>query len=247
MHSAEVQETREVREITTDAQALEAGWFRRWRIPIGLVGLSLIPAAAGSVRVVQLATGVSETADNTRFVHSPMPVVVHVVSVVVFSMLGAFQFAPVLRGRGRSWHQKSGRLIAFCGLVAAASGAWMTRFYDLPVSDNSVLSAFRYAFAAAMGISIVLGVLAIRARDFSRHGAWMTRAYAIGLGAGTQVFTSVAWLIPFGKPALMTRAFLMLAGWLINVAIAERVIRSRSCREPVSGGQNALISISYLF
>ena len=103
----------------------------------------------------------------------------------------------------------------------------MTYSYDLPVSDNRLLSVFRYFFAVAMAAAIVLGVTAIRALDFARHGAWMTRAYAIGMGAGTQVFTSVTWLIPFGKPAPMTRAFLMLAGWLINVAIAERVIRSR--------------------
>lgn len=206
----------------------EDGWFRRWRVPIGLVALSLVPAAAGSVRVVQLAAGVSETPDNARFVGSPGPVVAHVISVVVFSILGAFQFAPVLRSRGRRWHRRSGRLIAFCGLVAAASGAWMTYFYDLPAIDNQILSAFRYVFAVAMAAAIVLGVLAIRSRDFARHGAWMTRAYAIGMGAGTQVFTTIAWLIPFGKPGPMPRSFLMLAGWLINIAVAERTIRARS-------------------
>jgi uncharacterized membrane protein len=212
----------------TSPVAPEHGPFRRWRVPIGLVVLSLVPALAGSVRVAQLATGVSETVDNARFVRSPVPVIVHVVSVVVFSMLGAFQFAPTLRRRGRRWHQRSGRLVAVCGLIAAASGVWMTHFYDLPASDNEVLSVFRYVFATAMAAAIVLGVLTIRSGDFARHGAWMTRAYAIGMGAGTQVFTSVAWLIPFGKPAPMTRAFLMLAGWLINVAVAERVIRARS-------------------
>ena len=205
----------------------KAGWFRRWRVPIGLVALSLVPAIAGSVRVVQLATGVSETPDNARFVGSPGPVVLHIISVVIFSMPGAFQFAPVLRGRARRWHRKSGKLIALCGLVAAASGAWMTHFYDLPASDNRLLSAFRYLFSVAMAAAIVLGVLAIRTRDYARHGAWMTRAYAIAMGAGTQVFTTVVWLIPFGKPSPMTRAFLMLAGWLINIAVAERMIRAR--------------------
>jgi uncharacterized membrane protein len=202
--------------------------LRAWRVPIGLVALSLVPALAGSVRVAQLATGVSETADNGRFVRSPVPVTVHVISVVVFSMLGAFQFAPSLRRSGRRWHRRSGRLIAVCGLVAAASGAWMTYFYDLPASDNQLLSVFRYVFAAAMAVSLLRGVQAIKSRDFARHGAWMTRAYAIGLGAGTQVFTSVTWLIPFGKPTPMVRAFLMLAGWVINLAVAERVIQMRS-------------------
>jgi hypothetical protein len=40
------------------------------------------------------------TADNARFVASPIPVAVHIVSVTVYSLLGALQFVPLLR-RGR--------------------------------------------------------------------------------------------------------------------------------------------------
>ena len=103
----------------------------------------------------------------------------------------------------------------------------MTRFYDLPGSDNALLLLYRYVFALAMAGSLVLAVVALRKRKYACHGRWMTRGYAIGLGAGTQVITSLAWLIPFGKPTPMERSFLMLAGWLINVAVAERSIRTR--------------------
>ena len=34
----------------------------------------------------------------------------------------------------------------------------------------------------------------------------MMRGYAIGLGAGTQVFTHVPWLLAFGVPDEFTRA-----------------------------------------
>ena len=40
-----------------------------------------------------------------------------------------------------------------------------------------------------MAACLVLGVAAIRRRDIAAHRAWMIRAYAIGLAAGTQVFT----------------------------------------------------------
>ena len=40
-----------------------------------------------------------------------------------------------------------------------------------------------------MAASIILGLTAIRRRDVPRHRAWMTRAYALALGAATQVFT----------------------------------------------------------
>ena len=40
-----------------------------------------------------------------------------------------------------------------------------------------------------MGAFLVLGFTAIRRRDIPAHRAWMIRAYALGLGAGTQAFT----------------------------------------------------------
>jgi len=42
----------------------------------------------------------------------------------------------------------------------------------------------------------IFGFIAIRRGDMIRHRAWMTRAYAIGLGAGTQALTGmVAWVV----------------------------------------------------
>jgi len=53
----------------------------------------------------------------------------------------------------------------------------------------------------------------------------MIRAYAIGLGAGTQVLTHLPWFILVGRPDELSRGVLMGAGWIINVAVAEWVIR----------------------
>ena len=56
----------------------------------------------------------------------------------------------------------------------------------------------------------------------------MMRGYAIGLGAGTQVFTVAPWILVFGRTEAPVRAVLMGAGWLINLAVAEYLIRSAS-------------------
>jgi hypothetical protein len=59
----------------------------------------------------------------------------------------------------------------------------------------------------------------------------MIRAYAIGLGAGTQVLTHLPWfLLAEGKPGEGPRAVMMGAGWLINVIVAEWIIRRRVAR-----------------
>jgi hypothetical protein len=104
----------------------------------------------------------------------------------------------------------------------------MTLFYPWPDGDGALLYAFRLLFGTAMVASIVLGVAAIRQRDVSRHRAWMMRGYAIGLGAGTQVFTQWAGEAIMGPPGELDRALLMGAGWAINLAVAEWAIRRRA-------------------
>jgi hypothetical protein len=56
--------------------------------------------------------------------------------------------------------------------------------------------------------------------------------YAIGLGAGTQVLTHVAWMLIFGTPGEFPRALLMGAGWVINLVVAEWIIRKRPAHPP---------------
>lgn len=203
-----------------------------WLAPAGLVLLSLVPIAAGAARLTELTGGAAITPDNARFFGSPIPVVVHIISASIFCLLGAFQFVAAnrLRRGRRSWHRIAGRVLIPSGLLAALSGLWMAIFYALPPSDGEILLVLRLIFGSAMVMSIVLGVLAIRSRDFKRHGAWMMRGYAIGLGAGTQVLTHVPWMLLFGIPDQNTRAVLMGAGWVINLMVAEYVIRRNSSR-----------------
>jgi uncharacterized membrane protein len=116
------------------------------------------------------------------------------------------------------------------GLLSALSALWMTLFYDLPAVNGVALFVMRLGFGTAMAAGIVLAFVAIRRGDVVTHSAWMTRAYAIGLGAGTQVFTFLPWTLVFGAPDQAMHAVLMGAGWVINLAVAEVVIRRRAAR-----------------
>jgi uncharacterized membrane protein len=202
-----------------------------WLIPLGLIALSLIPALAGASRLVELGGGAEITSENARFFTSPVPVVLHIISVTLYSILGALQFSRGLRRRKIGWHRAIGRLLVPCGLVAALTGLWMSQFYDLPPVDGQILYVLRLIFGWGMVGCIVLGIVAIRRRDYAQHGAWMIRGYAIGLGAGTQVLTNLPWFIAFGTPGEFPRAVLMGAGWVINLAVAEWVIRKRPTRK----------------
>jgi uncharacterized membrane protein len=200
----------------------------QWLAPAGLLLLSAVPMIFGTGRLIQLASSAPVTPENARFFASPIPVALHIPSAVLFCTVGAFQFVPSIRRRWPAWHRAAGRVLAACGLIAALSGLWMSVFYPRPVGDGELLAVIRVVAGSAMLISIVLSIKAIRRRDIAEHRAWMLRGYAIGQGAGTQVFTHLPWLLLFGAPDEFTRALLMAAGWLINVAVAERLIRGRS-------------------
>jgi uncharacterized membrane protein len=203
-----------------------------WLVPAGLVALSLVPAIAGTARLAQLAGGDAITPDNARFFASPVPVLLHIPSVIIYSILGAFQFSKGFRSRRRAWHRAAGRILIPCGLLAALSGLWMAHFYPWPQGDGVIVYVERLVFGSAMVLSIVMGLDAIRRSEFAAHGEWMTRAYAIGLGAGTQVLTHLPWFVlAEGKPGELGRGVMMGAGWIINIVVAEWIIR-RSRQRP---------------
>lgn len=199
---------------------------RGWLAPAGLIALSLVPMAAGTMRLTQLGTGAAVTAENARFFDSPVPVIAHIVGSTLFLLLGALQFAPSLRRR--SWHRLAGRVAAPAGIVSAASGVWMAVAYDLPATSGTVLMVIRIVLGTAMAGGIVFAVLAIRRGRVAAHSAWMTRAYAIGIGAGTQVFTLLPWTLLVGPPDEFVNTTLMALGWAINMAVAEVVILRRA-------------------
>lgn len=119
-----------------------------------------------------------------------------------------------------------GRILVVLGLLVALSALWMAHFYARPEYTGELLYLFRLAFGSSMAAFIILGFTAIHRRDIARHRAWMTRAYALAVAAGTQAFTQ-----GFGEAILgtheVTRDLLLGSAWIINLTIAEYIIRRR--------------------
>jgi uncharacterized membrane protein len=199
-----------------------------WHVPVALVVLSLIPVVAGSLRLLEVAGGPQLLPTNPRIDASPAPVVVHVLAAALYAFLGAFQFPARLRRRHPGWHRRSGRMLVAAGLAVAVSGLWLTLF-STGAPGGDLLWCVRLLVGSAMAASIVLGFTAIRRRDIAAHRAWMVRAYALAVGAGTQVFTQGIGEALFGTGDLST-ALSISSGWVINATVAEWVIRRPDAR-----------------
>jgi uncharacterized membrane protein len=204
---------------------------RSWPVPLGLVALSAIPLTAGTLRLIQLAGGPAVFPADHRFASFPLPLVVHIVGATTYALVGILQFVPRFRRRHLVAHRRMGRLLAVAGLLVAISALWMTLLYEAEPGTGDLLYVLRLVFGSAMASCLVLGFTAVRRRDIAAHRAWMIRAYAIGLAAGTQAFTEGIGGAILGT-GVLAADLAKGAGWVINLAVAEWVLRHPARRRP---------------
>ncbi len=132
-----------------------------WKIPLALLVLGVIPFAAGIARVAGLAGNPPISLENARFVAAPLPVIVHILSASLFSILGALQFSSELRRKTPQWHRLSGRIVVASGVLAAVSGLWMTVVYPIPPELQGTLLCVvgvivRFVLLFAFFLSIIV-------------------------------------------------------------------------------------------
>lgn len=204
------------------------------KVPALLVLLSIVPMLGGVARLMHMSNESALSPENARFVQAPVPILIHIFSATVFCILGAFQFSRAFRLRWPGLHRRMGRVLGVCGLLAGATGLWMTASYAIPASmQGPLLYPVRMAVGASMIAAIIVAWQSILHRDVARHEAYMIRAYALGQGAGTQVIVLLPWMLLSGQSGGLTRDLLMTLSWLINVLFAEVVIKSRN-RAPLT-------------
>jgi hypothetical protein len=123
------------------------------------------------------------------------------------------------------------------GFAVALSALWTTQFYPRQPGTGDLAYLFRLAFGSGMAASIILGSAAIQRADVTRHRAGMTRAYALALGASTQLFTLGHRLAPFSASASSPRTSCWGPGWALNLLAAEFITRSGGNRASRATGK----------
>ena len=149
--------------------------------------LGPIPVVAGSLRLVELAGGARADARRRPLTPHPVPVVVHVVGAAVFAILGAFQFSARSVVATRAGTAGPGGSWWWPGWGWRCSALWLNQFYPAR-PGRELLCALRLAFGAAMAAPSSSGSPRSAAAT-SRPPGLDDASYAIGLVAGTQVFT----------------------------------------------------------
>lgn len=159
--------------------------------------------------------------------------VVHIFTAAVALVVGPLQFIAAVRARRRT-HRALGRIYLLAGVLPSAVTA-------IPVALWSGRPLTQLGLTTAAVLWLVTGGLAYRAarrRDFVAHQNWMTRNYALTFLAVTSrilvPLLLLAW-VPFGGPdagSIGEHATSMIPvgqtlGWIINLIVAEHLIRRR--------------------
>ncbi len=192
-------------------------------LAIFLLIATFIPIIAATLTMYQIAADrLPET--SIKFAVVPGPLFFHALGGVLFGLLGPLQFAGVLKRRFGRLHKITGRIFVASGLLLGLSS--LRLLAEFPDASTWVLLSARLAAGLGMSVALIWAILAIRRGRVARHRAWMIRAYAVGMGSATISFIMLPIFLITGKPVEGYAAdLLFVASWVINIAIAEWVIR----------------------
>lgn len=159
--------------------------------------------------------------------------VAHIFTAIIAIVLGPLQFMPRVRAR-RKLHRAVGRIYLLAGVLPSAVTA-------IPVALWSGRVVTQIGLTAAAALWLITGGLAYRAarrRDFAAHRDWMIRNYALTfLAVTSRVLTPLLLLaqLPFladgagpaGERVTSLIPVGQTLGWIVNLVVAEVIIRRR--------------------
>jgi Predicted membrane protein (DUF2306) len=163
-------------------------------------------------------------ADAFRFNAVPWALFLHSLGGMTFGLLGPIQFSGAVKKRFGKFHRVSGRIFVVAGMMLGLSAIRL--LVEFPDASTWLLVTARAVAGLGMITALTLALLAIINRDIVRHRNWMIRAYAIGMGSATIAFIQLPIFLIRGKALEGYFAdSLFVVSWVINLTIAELVIR----------------------
>jgi uncharacterized membrane protein len=204
----------------------------------GLFLLALPSVLIGLAILHSMATGspseVATQADLARRTSYPLAMGLHVIGGSALLILGLAQFSTTLRRRAPRLHRWTGYALLALGAGAALSGLWMNASPSAK-PDSRLYDSAQNIMSAAFLTVTALGIAAARARNFAAHRAWMLRAYAIAMGAGTQTALLLPVFLLLGELKGLALDLTLIGAWVLNLGVAELLIARQAHRPRPSG------------
>ncbi len=163
---------------------------------------------------------------NPQFLDYPTITLLHVIPGGIYLGLAPLQFLGRIRSRWLGYHRWAGRFLASIGLVVGVAAVFLALVIPFSGRWEQVINGF---FGTLFVISLVNGVVYIRAGQIDLHREWMIRAFAIGLGIATMRLLFIPALIIVGDPTRSQIEMLSIASFTVafclHVGFAEYWIR----------------------
>lgn len=147
-------------------------------------------------------------------------IVVHAGAASTALILGALQLSSVVRRRWPRLHRAGGRLYV-AGCVAGGAAALVL---SAGVSTGPVAASGFGTLGTLWLYATMQGLRSARARDFSRHRAWMIRSYALTFAAVTlRLYLPLSQIV--GIDFVVAYRCIAWLAWVPNLILAEVAIR----------------------
>lgn len=154
-----------------------------------------------------------------RYYRHPLVSFIHMGTGILFLLFAPLQFSTKFRAKNLTLHRWIGRVLMTAGLVAGVTGIlaglWLPAFGGI----STMLAV--WFFGIANIICFLRSFWCARNRMIPAHREWIMRAFAIGLGVGTQRILIFIFM-PF-QLAPFDQIFgpLLWLGIAINLLVAE--------------------------
>lgn len=146
----------------------------------------------------------------------------HVYSSILIIILGLTQFSKTIRNQFSFIHRLNGKAYVFLTLVIASPTGLIMAYH----ANGGFIAQISFAILSVLWFVFTLkAFLFIKKGNFQKHKNFMIRSYALTLSAITLRLYKYAIVSIFELPPIDTYKIVSILGWVVNLAIAEMIIR----------------------